>query len=287
MLVCGTGGHAQDSQQWENALKQTAHSAPEARVVVLHASTGKLVAAFHLREAALTLAAPGSTLKPLILYQALKAGDWKPDRRVPCSGSLTIAGHRLACSHPPSLPFDARQALAWSCNTYFSRVARALPPGRMIEMLRPTGLLGPSGLVRDEAVAEVREPNTPDETQLAVLGIDGIRVTPLELGSAYRWLAINMGAASADVAASTVQGGMMDSTSFGMAEGAGFNGASVAGKTGTAEGTASAQTHGWFVGLTPAARPRFIVVVYLPAGRGADAARFAGQLLARLPLEPR
>ena len=72
---------------------------------------------------------------------------------------------------------------------------------------------------------------------------------------------------------------MQDSASFGMARQAGLGGVPVAGKTGTAEGAASSQTHGWFAGLAPAGKPQVVVVVYLPAGRGADAARVAAELL--------
>jgi len=57
-------------------------------------------------------------------------------------------------------------------------------------------------------------------------------------------------------------------------------GASVVGKTGTAEFAGIAQTHGWFAGLAPAENPRVVIVVYLPSGRGADAARVAADVLA-------
>ena len=60
---------------------------------------------------------------------------------------------------------------------------------------------------------------------------------------------------------------------------------SVAGKTGTAESTGSHQTHGWFAGFAPAVNPQVVVVVYLPSGRGADAARIASLLLAHAPLD--
>jgi len=57
------------------------------------------------------------------------------------------------------------------------------------------------------------------------------------------------------------------------------------GKTGTAEGVQSSGTHGWFVGLASAEKPKVVIVVYLPAGRGADAAHLAGEILANAPLE--
>jgi peptidoglycan glycosyltransferase len=84
-------------------------------------------------------------------------------------------------------------------------------------------------------------------------------------------------------AATVVRAGIQDSASFGMARSASLSSVPVAGKTGTAEGTSSSQTHGWFAGLAPAGEPQVIVVVYLPAGRGSDAATVAARLLSQSP----
>ena len=272
------------AQAWQNAVEQAAAKAPEARIVVLDIATGRLLAANRLNEAARTLAAPGSTLKPLALYGLIEQGRWNPQRRVACNRLLVIAGRRLACSHPAAPPFDAREALTWSCNSYFAEVARTLKSGELGRLLRPTGLLGITGLVGDEAIAEFREPQNTTENQLALLGTEGVRVTPLELAVAYRWLALQMAAHADSTATQIVRAGMEDSTEFGMAGQASLGGVPVAGKTGTAEGETSSRTHGWFVGMAPAASPRIVVTVYSPSGRGADAARIAGNLLAHSPL---
>ncbi|HUB51291.1 MAG TPA: penicillin-binding transpeptidase domain-containing protein [Terracidiphilus sp.] len=272
---------------WQTAVDSAAHRVPDARIVVLDVQSGRLVASRQLQDAARTLAAPGSTLKPLVLYQLVAAGRWDAGSRVTCDRRLSVAGHRLACSHPAAPPFDAREALTWSCNSYFAAVARTLKPGSLGEILRPTGLLGLTGLARDEAVAEFREPRSIDAEQLALLGVDGVRVTPLELGVAYRWLALELAAHPDSVAAQTVREGLADSASFGMAGAAGLGGAAVLGKTGTAVGNATSQTHGWFLGLVPAQKPQVVVAVYLPAGRGTDAARVAGDILAHAPVERR
>ena len=186
---------------------------------------------------------------------------------------------------PPAPPFDAREALTWSCNSYFAAVARALQPSELGRLLRPTGLLGATGLAREEAVAEFREPTSVDAEQLTLLGVEGVRVTPLELAVAYRWLALELAAHPDTEAARVVRAGLKDSASFGMAGQASLGGVAVLGKTGTAGSAASSQSHGWFAGLAPAQKPEVVVVVYLPAGRGADAAHVAGELLANAPLE--
>ena len=249
-------------------------------------ASGRLLASHRLSDAARTVAAPGSTLKPLVLYALVRAGRWNPANRVACNRQLVIAGHRLACTHPPAPPFNAREALTWSCNSYFAAVAHTLEPGELGRLLRSTGLLGLTGLAGKEgreAVAEFREPNSPDTEQLTLLGVDGARVTPLELAAAYRWLALEFVAHPDSDAARVVRAGLEDSASFGMAGQASLGGVAVLGKTGTAESASSPRTHGWFVGLAPSENPQVVIAVFLPAGRGADAAHVAGDLLANAP----
>lgn len=275
------------AQNWQAAVDAASHTAPDARMLILDIASNRILAAHHLDQAARTVAAPGSTLKPLVLYQLIASNRWNPEQRVACSGNLVIAGHALACSHPPAPPFDARQALAWSCNTYFAQVARSLRPGELDSLFRASGLLAPTGLAPGEATAEFRSPQTADQTQLALLGVEGVRITPLELAEAYRWLAREFAAHPDSRATQTVLAGLSDSASFGMAGQAGLGGVRVAGKTGTAEGASTERTHGWFAGLAPADRPGVVVLIYVPSGRGADAAHLAGVLLAHSPLVPR
>lgn len=273
------------AQSWQSAASVAAHRESLARIVVLDVTSGHVIAARGLSEAARTLASPGSTLKPLALYQLVATGRWNPSTRIACDRQLVISGHRLACSHPAGPPFDASEALTWSCNSYFAAVARTLRPGELGTLLRPTGLLNATGLARAEAIAEFREPQSATAEQLTLLGIDGVRVTPLELAMAYRWLALELAMRPDSEASQVVRSGLADSASFGIAGPASLGGVAVLGKTGTAEGISSPQSHGWFAGLAPAQRPRVVIVVYLPGGRGADAARVAGELLAHAPLE--
>jgi cell division protein FtsI/penicillin-binding protein 2 len=186
---------------------------------------------------------------------------------------------------------DTRQALAWSCNTYFARVADSLRPGELRSVLAPTGLLTVTGLAggagsgdNKEATAEFREPRGIDQNRLALLGVEGVRVTPLELAAAYRWLALQFAMKPNSLETQVVRAGLEDSANFGMAGGAGLSGVLVAGKTGTASPGAGERTHGWFVGMAPADAPQVIIAVYLPAGHGSDAALIAGELLAHSPL---
>ncbi len=294
LAIAGSSGWAQTklaaqgerraTAQWQRAADQALREAPEARVLVLEIGSGDLLASAHLSEASRTLAAPGSTLKPLILYFALASGRWNPERRVACSREMRIGGHQLNCSHPLMDPMNAQQALTWSCNSYFAELAGRLSPEELRQALSERGLLAATGLARQEEVAAFREPRTREQIQLAALGVEGIRVTLPELAEAYRSLAIELAAHPETAAARTVAAGLADSASFGMAGAASLGGVPVAGKTGTASEEGGGATHGWFVGLAPAESPRVVVAVYVPTGHGSDAARLAAEVLALSPL---
>lgn len=269
---------------WQSAINQPEIKLSGARVLVLDIHSGRLLASAHLDEAARTLATPGSTLKPLILYSALASEQWNSRRRVACSRKLHIGGHELDCFHPPMDPMDAEQALTWSCNSYFAELARSLAPGQLRQALGTRGLLAATGFASTEAVASYREPQTPEQAQLLALGVQGIRITLPELAAAYRSLAIELSTHAETSSAKTVSAGLADSASFGMAGAASLGGVAIAGKTGTAPAESGGPTHGWFIGLAPAASPQVIVAVYLPIGRGANAAQIAAIALARSPL---
>ena len=57
----------------------------------------------------------------------------------------------------------------------------------------------------------------PMQCSSRLLGVEGIRVTPLELAVAYRWLALQFAAHPDIEAAQVVRAGIEDSASFGMA----------------------------------------------------------------------
>jgi cell division protein FtsI/penicillin-binding protein 2 len=277
---------------WQSAVNQPEIKASTARVLVLDINTGRLLAFARLEEASRTLATPGSTLKPLILYDALLLQHWDPQRRVACNRKLYVGGHELDCFHPAMDPMNAEQALTWSCNSYFAELAGSLAPGQLRQALSARGLLAATGLTPSEALATYREPQTRQQAQLLALGVEGIRVTLPELAEAYRSLAIELAAHPATAAAQTVSAGLADSASFGMAGAASLGGVPVAGKTGTAPAESGdpthrqthGPTHGWFVGLAPSASPQVIMAIYLPVGRGANAAQIAAVALAHSPL---
>ena len=212
---------AEQATAWQAAVTDVAKSAPDAEIVVVDLASGRVVASRRLAEAARTLAAPGSTLKPIALYGLLEQGKWNPERRIACNRQLHVAERELNCSHPEMPALDAREALTWSCNTYFAAVTGSVPPVELRGLLERSGLLGTTGLAGSEAGARFREPRTADEAKLALLGVEGIEVTPLELVRAYRWLGLEFAAHPETKATEVVSAGIRDSASFGMAGAAG------------------------------------------------------------------
>jgi len=296
------------STPWPAAVAQAARLNPDARILVLDIASGRLLASAHLTESARTQAAPGSTLKPLLLYSLIATHRWDPDRRIACSRNLHIAGRSLACSHSPlPTPPNATEALTWSCNTYFAALAASIPPAQLRPLLAPTGLLSQTGLGpqnQSEATADFRDPTTTTAVQLTALGVDDIRVTPLELAAAYRWLALQLAAHPDSQAAQVVLSGLADSASFGIAGPASLGGVPIAGKTGTANLGPATPSHGWFVGLAPISQPgeatptphtrdprpqtpdpKIVLCIYLPSAHGSDAAHVAAEILANSPLK--
>ena len=115
-----------------------------------------------------------------------------------------------------------------------------------------------------------------EQRQLAVLGLAGVSVSPLELARAYRAMLQRMPSDG------PVARGLEGSVRYGMANPAAVPGLTILGKTGTASEPGESWTHGWFAGAIPG---RFLIVVYVPHGdgerrpgwRSSSFARFRGE----------
>jgi stage II sporulation protein D len=227
--------------------------------VVVDVNTGRLVAAVNSTDAARQ---PGSILKPLFLAAALEQHLVLPQATVFCRRDLRIStGSRewnLACTHPQSdVPFAAQEALAYSCNRYFAALADRMSPAQVSATLEHYGL------------GHIQTPQTREQKELLVLGLAGIAVSPTQIASAYRKLALELDDPRAPTVLDPVREGLRDSVRYGMAHNAAIPGIEIAGKTGTAN------DGGWFAGVGSFAQEQIVLVVYLPRGNGADAARLA------------
>ncbi|HSM79864.1 MAG TPA: penicillin-binding transpeptidase domain-containing protein, partial [Bryobacteraceae bacterium] len=184
----------------------------------------------------------------------------------------------MDCTHSPAVTdLNAADAIAYSCNSYFSAVATRLTPAELAQLYRRTGFTSATGIAPREVRGRVSQAGSVSQRQLQVLGEWGIQVTPLELLWAYRNLALqklrNQTGSSAPVFE-----GLEHSVQYGMAHAAQPAGLTAAGKTGTAAGISTVQTHGFFAGYAPAEKPEVVLMVYLEHGRGGDAAALAAPI---------
>ena len=233
------------------ALMQALHGT-QASAVVLDLQTGTVLASVGAPRRG----SPGSAIKPLLLEYALEHSIVNAGMEVYCRRDLHVGSRSLPCTHPPDQPvFVAETALAESCNTWFAEMARRFSSPAL-------------DLALDEyhlQHASMRMANV-EQRQLAVLGLAGVSVSPVELAQAYRDLLQHMPANG------PVARGLRDSVAYGMADPAAVPGMAILGKTGTASNSRETWTHGWFAGAIPG---RFLVVVYVPHGDGGTAARLA------------
>ena len=247
-------------------------------VIVMDVASGKILAQRHIDLAAQRLEPPGSTVKPFVLMELLSTGKINAEQQVMCRRPLYIGGKRMDCTHPASITtLDARDAIAYSCNTYFSTVATRLDPAQLAEMYKRIGFSSPSGHAPSEISGKITTAREQYQLQLQALGEWGIEVTPLELLAAYQNLARQK--LKGDLGgAAPVFDGLERAVKYGVAHGAQPVGTTAAGKTGTASGVRTPQSHGFFLGYSPADKPQIVVLVYLEHGRGMDAAAVAGPI---------
>ena len=253
------------------ALRGTA-----AVAVVLDVKSGQLLAVAHPQEAEQLRSSPGSVLKPFFLAEALEADRIRPDTTIFCRRNLRIAHRQVDCTHPASeAVFNAEQALAYSCNSYFAELAKRFSPNEAAAALEKYGLAEQSQLHPSQISGVLQGTGTMEATELFVLGLDGIEITARQLATAYRELALELRNLPSGSAIAAVKRGLEGSVQYGMAHNAQTPGISVTGKTGTASDTGQPWTHGWFAGYAPSDSPKVVIVVYLPRGNGADAAHLA------------
>jgi len=244
--------------------------------VVIDVATGKVLAAYHLDVAAQRVALPGSSVKTFTLMALLESGKINDQTTLMCRRSLSVGGHQLNCTHPDmKQPFDPATALAYSCNTYFARLATRLSPSELRDSFVKFGFSSPSGLAPKEATGSVVLAQTQAELQMEAIGEGGVHITPLELLRAYQSVAIL--AQKHDPRLAPVFAGLEGSVSYGMGHLARPDSSmSVAGKTGTSLVEEGTWRHGWFAGYAPAERPEVVFVIFLEKGHGpTDAASVA------------
>jgi len=253
-----------------------AMSGKRGTAVVIEVATGKILASYQLDVAARRVALPGSSIKTFTLLALLESGKVNQQTTLMCKRPLTIGGQHLDCTHPDvKQPFDPATALAYSCNSYFVRVATRLTPAELRNSFLKYGFGSPSGLVPNEATGSVALAGTQAELQLEAIGEWGVRVTPLALLRGYQNLVLLSQKRHTMLA--PVFAGLEGSVSYGMGHLAQpIEAMKAAGKTGTSLVEEGSWRHGWFAGYAPAEQPEIALVVFLEKGNGpTDAATVA------------
>ena len=250
--------------------------------VILDVRSGKVLAAYDLARAGQRLVRPGSAIKPFVLATLADHRLLSEPSEVHCSRQLNISGRKLNCGHPALAgSLGAEQALAYSCNTYFTTMGAKLTPAQLRDGLQGWGIASRVGLVKDETAGRIDLSQSREQTQLQCLGEENVKVTPLGLLQGYLRLARERRTTGADAHA-VVFRGLEAATKYGMArlaqpaQGIGLR---VAGKTGTSMAAEGPWTHGWFAGYAPSDSPEIVLMVFIENGSGpADAAPVAQQL---------
>ncbi len=256
-------------------------------VVVVDVQSGQIVAAYHLDVAARRVAHPGSSVKPFTLLALLQAGKLDGQTALMCKRTVSIAGHKLDCTHPATPePLTPASALAYSCNSYFTSVATRLTPTQLHDSFVRSGFSSPGELAPDEVAGSVSLAHSPEELQLQAIGEWGISVTPLELLRGYLDLA-RLAKSDPNGKLAPLFEGLQQSVAYGMGRMAQPDTPmKVAGKTGTAVADEGSWTHAWFAGYAPAEDPQIALVVFLEKGHGgSDAAGVAREIFAAFAVD--
>lgn len=292
---------------WQHAA-EAALGGLEGTVIVMDAQTGRLRAVVNPRLAFEQAYPPGSAIKPFTALAALRSGIAARDSRTECRGRYERNGDEAVCSHPSfNHPLNLPQAIAYSCNYYFSHLGARLGASAFNATLAAFGFGVRTGV---GAGGESAGALTPHEMRLgdAIGEGDHLLVTPIQLITAYAAL-VNGGhlyrprfASAENFAAQEVRQiniafahravlieGMRNAVRAGTASRAGFDRVplDVIGKTGTSTSSNGFRTQGWFVGFVAergrrADLPdaiRTAVLVFVKRAHGAECAEVARRVI--------
>jgi cell division protein FtsI/penicillin-binding protein 2/cell division protein FtsW (lipid II flippase) len=248
-------------------------------------------------------APPGSTFKPVVAAADLAdpAPPLPPDTVVPTGASFSYNGHRFANWRPLG-PANLVQAIAWSNDVYFYKLALLLGPERIHDIGTALGAGQPTGIDIDETAGELSTPESlrqrgatwfPAATVVLGIGQGQVTSTPLQ---AARWMGglatgqlvtprLGLDFAGGDHKATAVpaagptpvpfagalgplRDGMRQAAERGTAGMLADLPLSVMAKTGTAEDPASpnGDTDSWMIAAAPAENPAIVLATLVRGG---------------------
>jgi penicillin-binding protein 2 len=144
---------------------------------------------------------PGSTFKVITQLAAFKSGLFRPETVVNCPGGYKLGARTWRCHKESGHgPVNAKQSMAYSCDTWFFKVADTLGLDPIAEMGRELGLGSPTGIgvlgevpgiMPTEEYHDRLSPGgyTKGMALNSAIGQGDDNVTPLQLAGVYAALA--------------------------------------------------------------------------------------------------
>jgi cell division protein FtsI/penicillin-binding protein 2 len=278
--------------------------APQASIVAVQPSTGKILAVANSAAATDDIALtgqypPGSTFKIITATAALASiPGLTPDTAENCPGTITLNGQQFENEDQFALgAVDLRTAFAQSCNTTFIALGSSLPVPALPSAAGLFGVGADWSLPVDAFSGQVPTPATPNEQAADSIGQGKVLMSPLAMAMVAAQaqsgrpvtpslLVGAQGTPGAPLPAATVsalQDMMRAVVTSGTASGLSSLPGDVAGKTGTAEyGTdVPPRAHSWFVGYR--GDLAFAVFVYDGQNAGITASSVAKTFLTAYP----
>jgi cell division protein FtsI/penicillin-binding protein 2 len=269
-------------------------------IAAMDPRTGKILALVGLAFS--DLQPPGSTMKIITTTGALEAGIVKITDSFPIATSATIEGYTLQNANGEACGGTLLNAFAVSCNSVFAPLGARLGAQRLVSTAERFGFNQPVG-IPGAAESQIPSASTIGDS-LAVgssaIGQGRVLASALEMTDVAATIAmggqrpiptLTSGQAPSFVnvtspqVARLVQRMMVAVVQSGTGTAAQIPGVQVAGKTGTAELTNTANpsnsgasspknTDAWFVGYAPVGAPRIVVGALFP-NQGAGGATAA------------
>ncbi|KKM12942.1 hypothetical protein SY88_01200 [Clostridiales bacterium PH28_bin88] len=262
-----------------------------------------------LNRATQGLYPPGSVMKVITGAAALRVDPGNFRLTFDCPGYIEVDGRWLACTRPHGR-VDMVQAIMYSCNVFFARLAlemggealsrgaaafgfmRGLPFDLPVQPPRfPAGELLDSNQLVETAIGQGKVLVTPLQVAVMVATVanSGVMLRPYLVREVrdskgrvvYRHRKEILGVAASTQTAEMLKDAMVEAVAQGTGQMAAVPGVTVAGKTGSAENP-HGEPHAWFAGFAPAAQPQVAVAVVIENGGqgGRTAAPVAQAMLA-------
>ncbi|HLH68034.1 MAG TPA: FtsW/RodA/SpoVE family cell cycle protein [Candidatus Dormibacteraeota bacterium] len=255
-----------------------------------------------LEHATQVAAPPGSTFKLVVAAADAVFNAIPPAQVIPTGYTFSFGGHTFH-GWGPLPPQNLSQAIAWSNDVYFYKLALALGPDRIhqvgaqLGVGRPTGIdlpgENPGFLGTPDSVARLGETWYPGATVILGIGQGYVVATPLQdacwtaavttgvlptphLGLAYegdsgQFIALTSSQGTSLPFANgldPVRAGMLEAATSGTAAGLGPLPMPVGAKTGSAEDPGAPGTHvdAWYTAAAPLDHPEVVVTAFIRGG---------------------